>query len=644
MHNRRRGLARNERAPSSMLDVTFEAFVFDWDGTAVPDRKADAVSLRQRIEALCDAGLHLFIVSGTNVNNVDGQLNARPKGRGRLYLCSNRGSEVFEVGDDGPKLVTRRTATREEDRALDRSATRTANALRARGLDVNVIRDRLNRRKIDLIPEKSWADPKKADIDRLVVAVRARLTAAGIGGLGDVVAMANDAAKAEGLRDLRITSDVKHVEIGLTDKSESARFAASWLAERGITGRLIAILGDEMGPLGGVPGSDSLMMIEALARATVVSVGLEPEGVPDGVVQLGGGAARFLALLDAQLARRTDRRVPQIDDDPHWVLPLPTSRVEERVAESLATLGNGYAATRGSREEEHEGATPLLLVNGIYGKDGRLIHGPKWTGLELPSARRLHSERRLLDLRTATLLRFDEAGRGLRSMRFVSAASPHAMALRAEAPEDQLDLGEPLRSPQVRHELEREDNNGVSALLTRRSGAEIAVAAHDVVGTSASRRLVERVAAWVAASSGGVRLADARRLLGRFEAEGFDALLAAHREAWARRWIDAEVVIEGDPDSELASRFAVFHLLSAAQEAGEAAVGARGLTGDAYAGHVFWDADVFVLPALAAIQPAAARAVLEYRIRRLPAARAAAPREVIEVRAFLGSRPATEAT
>jgi trehalose/maltose hydrolase-like predicted phosphorylase len=82
------------------------------------------------------------------------------------------------------------------------------------------------------------------------------------------------------------------------------------------------------------------------------------------------------------------------------------------------------------------------------------------------------------------------------------------------------------------------------------------------------------------------------------------------------------VVIEGDPDSELAARFALFHLLAAAPDRGEAAVGARGLTGPAYGGHVFWDADVYVLPALAAMRPDAARAMLEYRIRRLPAARA----------------------
>ena len=45
------------------------------------------------------------------------------------------------------------------------------------------------------------------------------------------------------------------------------------------------------------------------------------------------------------------------------------------------------------------------------------------------------------------------------------------------------------------------------------------------------------------------------------------------------------------------------------------------LTGPAYRGHVFWDSDVFVLPFLAATHPEAARAMLEYRVRRLPAAR-----------------------
>ena len=77
--------------------------------------------------------------------------------------------------------------------------------------------------------------------------------------------------------------------------------------------------GDEMGPLGGEPGSDSLMLVGDGERAIAVSVGVEPEGVPAGVIALGGGPARFLDLLRDQVARRTelakrDQRDPADDD------------------------------------------------------------------------------------------------------------------------------------------------------------------------------------------------------------------------------------------------------------------------------------------------------------------------------------------
>jgi trehalose/maltose hydrolase-like predicted phosphorylase len=136
--------------------------------------------------------------------------------------------------------------------------------------------------------------------------------------------------------------------------------------------------------------------------------------------------------------------------------------------------------------------------------------------------------------------------------------------------------------------------------------------------------VIERLAAWAADPGGAPEWNRATDRLSDLDEVGFDRLLAQHREAWAQRWAAAEVAIDDSPDDELAARFAIFHLLGVAPDVGEAAVGARGLTGPAYSGHVFWDADVFVLPALAAIRPAAARAMLEYRIRRLPAARAAA--------------------
>jgi trehalose/maltose hydrolase-like predicted phosphorylase len=84
------------------------------------------------------------------------------------------------------------------------------------------------------------------------------------------------------------------------------------------------------------------------------------------------------------------------------------------------------------------------------------------------------------------------------------------------------------------------------------------------------------------------------------------------------------VVISGDDALDFAVRLNLFHLMSSVAEQDEAAVGARGLSGPAYRGHVFWDADLFALPFFAATRPEAARAMLEYRIRRLPAARAEA--------------------
>src|SRR5581483_7830914 len=251
--------------------------------------------------------------------------------------------------------------------------------------------------------------------------------------------------------------------------------------------------------------------------------------------------------------------------------------------------------------EDGPSTTPLFAVNGVY-TDGRaphLLHGPVWTGLRVPAGGRIH---RLLDLRTGVLARAGAGG--LRSVRFVSAARPHALALRAEA---------------VASDFGPDDGTHTGDVQLVRTGAKdgdgIALAVHDdtLVG---ERHVVERLAAW---SRGGCD--DALAHLRDAQAAGFDQLLGEHREAWARRWADAEVVIEGNADDQLAARFAVFHLLSAAPDEGEAAVGPRGLTGDAYGGHVFWDADVFVLPALAALRPQEARAMLEYRIRRLPAAR-----------------------
>ena len=113
--------------------------------------------------------------------------------------------------------------------------------------------------------------------------------------------------------------------------------------------------------------------------------------------------------------------------------------------------------------------------------------------------------------------------------------------------------------------------------------------------------------------------------LTRSAALGWRAVLAAHEAAWKERWLASDVVIEGDDEAQQALRFAEYHLTIAANPEDElVSVGARGLTGDAYFGHVFWDTEIYLLPFYTAVWPEAARAMLMYRFHTLPAARAKA--------------------
>ena len=121
------------------------------------------------------------------------------------------------------------------------------------------------------------------------------------GGIGAVIDITAEAAVAAGLRDPRITTDVKHVEVGLTDKSDSISYVMRRLAPaRAILPAEVLLAGDEFGPIAGFEGSDYRMVSRLAAGATIVSVGREPNGVPTRVLHLGGGPAAFVELLDAQ--------------------------------------------------------------------------------------------------------------------------------------------------------------------------------------------------------------------------------------------------------------------------------------------------------------------------------------------------------
>ncbi|WP_328403833.1 glycoside hydrolase family 65 protein [Streptomyces sp. NBC_00390] len=100
-------------------------------------------------------------------------------------------------------------------------------------------------------------------------------------------------------------------------------------------------------------------------------------------------------------------------------------------------------------------------------------------------------------------------------------------------------------------------------------------------------------------------------------AQGFEDLLQSHRAAWRQLWRRAELEVPGEAGRIL--RLHLFHVLQTLSPHTadlDAGVPARGLHGEAYRGHIFWD-ELFILPYLNLHFPEVSRALLHYRYRRL---------------------------
>ncbi len=268
-------------------------------------------------------------------------------------------------------------------------------------------------------------------------------------------------------------------------------------------------------------------------------------------------------------------------------------------------------------------------MSGVYARRGaetHLLAGPRWNVITTVDAA-TDQVNRVLDLHAGALHQRVGSGAGrLEALLLSSLARPSTATLRVVDHGRRLRAAAPLSPPVGAHEGGETDDGCQWMRVNGRPGS-IAAAAHEELRDGDGARVLDRIATYDGSAHGeAAHLAAADRLQVARKL-GFDRLLSEHRREWASRWEDADVRIDGDPELQLATRFAIFHLLANAPEQGEAAIGARGLTGKAYRGHVFWDSDVYVLPCLAASRPRAARALLEYRLRRLPVAMRAARAE-----------------
>ncbi|WP_063738385.1 trehalose-phosphatase [Mycobacterium tuberculosis] len=306
------------------------------------------------------------------------------------------------------------------------------------------------------------------------------------------------------------------------------------------------------------------------------------------------------------------------------------------------------------------------------------IDGGAWFNVDTVE---LLSYRQTFDLRRATLtrsLRFRDAGGRVTTMtqeRFASMNRPNLVALQTRIESENWSgtvdfrslvdggvhntLVDRYRQLSSQHlttaEIEVLADSVLLRTQTSQSGIAIAVAArstlwrdgqrvdaqyrvardtnrggHDIQVTLSAGQSVtlEKVATIFTSRDAATLTAaiSAQRCLG--EAGRYAELCQQHVRAWARLWERCAIDLTGNTEELRLVRLHLLHLLQTISPHTaelDAGVPARGLNGEAYRGHVFWDA-LFVAPVLSLRMPKVARSLLDYRYRRLPAARRAAHR------------------
>jgi protein-glucosylgalactosylhydroxylysine glucosidase len=115
-------------------------------------------------------------------------------------------------------------------------------------------------------------------------------------------------------------------------------------------------------------------------------------------------------------------------------------------------------------------------------------------------------------------------------------------------------------------------------------------------------------------------LNEAERLTIFAKLEGRDRLVMHHEQAWDELW-KSDIKIEGDRQAQQDVHSMLYHLYSFSREGTDYSPSPMGLSGLGYNGHVFWDADLWMYPALLVLHPEIAKSLVEYRFRRLGAAK-----------------------
>ena len=345
-------------------------------------------------------------------------------------------------------------------------------------------------------------------------------------------------------------------------------------------------------------------------------------------------------------------------------------------SETIFTIGNGFFGTRGVFEEGYPGEERSTFVHGVFDDVPvvftELANIPDWMELDLVLAGERFSLadgqilafERCLDLATATLHRelrwLSPKGRTTRLVfeRFASLADPHLAGVRVQiTPEDydgtieaRAGIDAAADNLGFRHwnavDQRTAPRRAWLQARTRATGIDLvmgitlwisgcsspAYRAWDVKGhptlaarCKAGRGSTVTLQKWAVLYTSREARKPASQVQRHLTALGrldWDGAWRPHLAAWKDEWRRCDVEIDGDPEAQLAVRFNLFQLLSAAPRGDERVnIGAKTLSGYGYRGHSFWDTEIFMLPFFTYTRPEIAHNLLSYRWHNLSGAR-----------------------
>ncbi len=284
----------------------YDAIFFDWDGTAVLSRRDPGEVVAPLMAELLEKGVVLAIISGTTYENVaGGELHKKlPAGALRnLYLGLGRGAFHYGFDQNGqPEQMESRLPDRETLCGIHDACYELHRELLAEaGYETDLVFSRPGYCKLDLLPghnrmERCFSQPGELAL------LEKELERHGIrGGLRGLMERLAGLGSRRGIP-LRVTTDAKYLEAGLTTKSTNVDVLLRRVVfKRGISVERCCYWGDEFSSFGdGIPGSDSFMITALSGQGDFFDVSPEGTGLPPRVEHRPGGVGRFHEFLREQ--------------------------------------------------------------------------------------------------------------------------------------------------------------------------------------------------------------------------------------------------------------------------------------------------------------------------------------------------------